>query len=159
MPDTPTPQRVYPAENGQALIICPQCMKHTTVNATKYMDGHKTQKVGCGCGHKFPVIFDTRNFYRKDMELPGHYTKLSTDDPELMTIEDLSFTGIKFRTRFSHTVQVDDVLTVEFFLDNKQHSHIVKTIRVQHVRGREIGAEFRERQAYSTELTFYLNPS
>jgi hypothetical protein len=159
MPEMLTPQRVYPAENGKALITCPQCMKRTTVNATNYLDGHKILKVGCGCGHKFRVIFDTRHFYRKEMVLRGHYKKLPTDDAELITIEDLSFTGIKFRTRFSHTIQIDDVLTVEFFLDNKQHSHIIKTIRVKHVQGKEVGAEFRERQAYSTELTFYLNPS
>lgn len=159
MPEMLTPQRVYPAENGQALITCPHCMKRTTVNATHYMDSHKILKVGCKCGQMFPVVFDTRQFYRKKMALRGHYKKLATDDPELITIEDLSFTGIKFRTRFSHTIQIDDVLTVEFFLDNKQHSHIIKTIRVMHVRGKEIGAEFRERQAYSTELTYYLNPS
>ncbi len=159
MPTKPTPQRVYPAENGQAVIICPQCMKHSTIDASAYMYSHKSLKVGCRCGHKFPVVFDTRKFYRKELHLPGQYTKSPSDDPELLTIEDLSYTGVKFRTSFSHKIQVDDVLIIDFILDNKQRSRLVKTIRVKHVQGQVIGAEFRDRQAYSTELTYYLNPS
>ncbi len=159
MPTKPTPQRIYPTENGQAVIICPQCMKHTTIDASPYMNSHKILKAGCRCGHKFPVVFNSRNFYRKELHLAGQYTKLPSDDPELLTIDDLSYSGVKFRTRVSHKIQVDDVLAIEFILDNRQSSRIVKTIRVKHVQGRMIGAEFRERQAYSTELTCYLNPS
>jgi hypothetical protein len=159
MPTKPTPQRVYPAENGQAVIVCPQCMKHTPIDASPYLYSHKSLKVGCQCGHKFPVVFDTRKFYRKELCLPGQYTKLPTDDPELLTIEDLSYTGVKFRTRFSHKIEIDDVLSIDFILDNLQCSRIVKTVRVMYVMGRVIGGEFRDRQAYSTELTYYLNPS
>ena len=159
VPIKPTPQCIYPTENGQAVIICPQCMKHTTIDASPYMNSHKILKVGCRCGHKFPVVFNSRNFYRKEVHLAGQYTKLPSDDPELLTIDDLSYSGVKFRTRFSHQIQVDDVLTIEFILDNHKSSRIVKTIRVKQVQGRVIGAEFREHQAYSTELTYYLNPS
>ena len=159
LPTKPTPQRVFPDERGQALIVCPQCMRHTPIDANPYLGSHKSLKVECGCGHKFPVVFDTRNFYRKVLCLPGQYTKLPTDDPELVTIEDLSYTGVKFRTRFSHKIEVDDVLTIDFILDNRQRSRIVKTVRVMYVLGRVIGGEFRDRQAYSTELTYYLNPS
>lgn len=158
-PATPTPQRVYPNENGQAVIVCPRCMTHTPIDANPYMYSHKSLKVGCRCGHKFSVVFDTRKFYRKKLRLAGQYTKLHTDDPELITIEDLSFTGVRFRTRLSHKVEIDDVLTLDFILDNEQRSRIVKTVRVMYVMGGVIGAEFRERQAYSTELTYYLNPS
>ena len=158
-PTTPTPQRVYPSENGQAVLVCPRCMKHTTIDASPYMYSHKSLKVGCQCGHKFSVVFDTRKFYRKKLRLAGQYTKLPTGDPELITIEDLSFTGVKFRTRISHNIEVDDVLTIDFILDNRQRSRIVKAVRVMYVLGGVIGAEFRERQAYSTELTYYLNAS
>ena len=59
----------------------------------------------------------------------------------------------------SHKIEVNDVLTIEFRLDNRRRTRIVKTVRVMHVMGGTIGAEFRERQAYSTELTYYLNAS
>ena len=159
MPTKPTPQRVHPAENGQAVIICPQCMKRFTIDASAYMFSRKSLNVGCRCGHQFPVVFDTRNFYRKELHLPGRYTKSDTDDLEMIIIEDLSFTGIRFKTRFSRDIQVDDVLRLDFALDNSQGSRIVKTVRVKYVQGRVVGAEFRDRQAYSTELTYYLNPS
>lgn len=158
MPTKPTAQRVYPDEHGQSVIICPQCMSHTPIDAKPYMDSHKALKVGCRCGHKFPVVFDARRFYRKALHLPGQYTKLPTDDPELVTIEDLSYTGARFRTRASHKIEVDEVLTIDFELDNWQRSHIVKTVRVMYVLGRVIGADFCDRQAHSTELIYYLNP-
>jgi hypothetical protein len=159
MPAQATPQRVYPNENGQAVIVCPQCMGRFTINAGTFMQRHKPLKAGCRCGHKFPVVFDTRKFYRKALRLPGQYTKLPADAPELITVEDLSYTGVKFRTRLSHKIEVDDVLTLDFILDNKQRSRIVKTVRVMWVMGPLIGAEFRDRQAYSSELTYYLNAS
>lgn len=156
---TLTPQRVYPDDNGQAVIVCPSCMKRRPIDARPHLDSHKALKVGCGCGHRFRIVFDTRNFYRKGLQLPGKYTKLPSDDLELLTVEDLSYTGVKFTTRFSHNIEVDDVLTIDFILDNRKRSRIVKTVRVMYVMGKVIGAEFRDRQAYSTELTYYLNPS
>ncbi len=159
MPTQPTPQRVHPTETGQAVIICPQCMKRFAIDASAYMDSRKSLKAGCRCGHKFPVVFDTRSFYRKELYLAGQYIKSLSDDPELLTIENLSYSGVKFRTRFAHTIQVDDELTIEFILDNRQSSRIVKTIQVKHMQGQVIGAEFRDRQAYSAELTYYLNAS
>ena len=156
---SPALQRVYPAEDGKAVIVCPHCKKHRSVNAEKYLNTHKSLKVQCGCGRIFAILFETREFYRKKMQLSGHYIKSPTDDPEMIIIEDLSFTGIRFKTRFSHNIEVDDVLRVDFVLDNPQGSRIVKTVRVKYVQGRVIGAEFRDRQAYNTELTSYLTPS
>ena len=158
MPPTLSPQRVYPAEDGKAVIICPHCEKHRSVNAEKYLAAHKPLKVQCGCGRIFTILFETRDFYRKETHLSGHYKKSDTDDPEIILIENLSFTGIRFKTRFSHDIQVDDVLKLDFILDNRQGSRIVKTVRVKSVQGRVIGAEFRDQQAYNTELTYYLSP-
>jgi len=153
------PQRVYAAENGQAVIVCARCTEHTPIDARPYLDSHKSLKVRCRCGNKFPIVFNTRNFYRKEVHLPGQYAKSFGDVPDLLTIEDMSYTGIKFKTGMSHKIEVDDVLTIEFRLDNRRRTRIVKTARVMHVMGGTIGAEFRERQAYSTELTYYLNAS
>ncbi len=151
-------QHVYPAEDGNAVIVCPHCKKHRSINAEKYLDTHKPLKVQCGCGCMFPVMFETREFYRKETHLSGYYTKSDTDDPEIILIEDLSFTGLKFTTRFSHDIEFDDVLKVVFVLDNRQASRIVKMVRVKYVHKRVIGAEFRDHQAYSAELTYYLSP-
>ena len=158
MPPTLSPQRVYPAADGQAGILCPHCLKRTTIDASKYVDVQRPLKVQCGCGHTFAVIFKARKFNRKDVHLPGRYTKSVADGPEMIILKDLSLTGLKFQTRLAHDIQVDDVLKVDFVLDNPQGSRIVKTVRVKYVQGRVIGAEFRDRQAYNTELTYYRSP-
>ena len=159
MSSKPTPQRVYPTENGKAVIVCARCTAHTPIDARPYLDSHKSLKVRCRCGHKFPIVFDIRNFHRKELHLPGQYTKSSGNVPDFLSIEDMSYTGVKFKTGMSHKIEVNDVLTIEFRLDNRRRTRIVKTVRVMHVVGGMIGADFRERQAYSTELTYYLNQS
>ena len=69
---SPALQRVYPAEDGKAVIVCPHCEKHRSVNAEKYLDTHKSLKVQCGCGGIFTILFETRDFYRKETHLSGY---------------------------------------------------------------------------------------
>ncbi len=159
MPLTLSPQPVYPAADGQAGILCPHCLKRTAIDARKYIDAHRPLKVQCGCGHTFSVLINTREFKRKEVHLTGCYTKSVTKGPEMIILKNISFSGLKFQTCLAHDIQVDDVLKVDFVLDNPQGSRVVKTVRVKYVQGQVIGAEFRDRQAYNTELTSYLNPS
>ncbi len=116
----------------------------------------------CRCGKRFPVIIDTRDFYRKHTQLTGSYTTFESVDAMgygRLTVEDLSFTGLKFRTRMPHTIRVGEVVKVKFALDTVHASEIQKSILVRHKQDRLIGAEFCDRQAYDFELTYYLNPS
>ena len=78
-----------------------------------------------------------------------------------MIVEDLSRTGLGFRTRYRHTIQVNDVLSITFTLDDKQKTDIRKSVRVRRVNDRFIGAEFVDHDAYTDInriLGFYLMP-
>ena len=114
-------------------------------------------RIRCRCQWIFTIQLETRSFYRKAPRLQGRYVKPQRGDFELLTVEDISFTGIHFRTRFSHDLQVEDILHVTFVLDNSARSELTKAVTVKHINGRQIGAEFCERQAFDTEPTYYLN--
>ncbi len=76
-----------------------------------------------------------------------------------MTVEDVSFSGVKFRTNSRHHIQEGGTLNITFVLDNQAQSKIVKTVEIRHVNDGVIGAEFCEEQAFDTELAYYLAPS
>ena len=78
-----------------------------------------------------------------------------------MTVEDISRTGLGFRTVCGHTILVNDVLSVTFTLDDKQKTDIRKSVRVRRSDDRFIGAEFVDHDTYTETnriLGFYLMP-
>ncbi len=158
----PTLYRLFPNPDGTTPITCSACRKYCRVDVSALLNTHRLLKVLCSCGKRFPVIIDTRDFYRKHTQLTGSYTTFESVDAMgygCLTVEDLSFTGLKFRTRMPHTIRVGEVVKVKFALDTVHASEIRKSILVRHKQDRLIGAEFCDRQAYDFELTYYLNPS
>jgi hypothetical protein len=73
-----------------------------------------------------------------------------------MVIQDLSFTGIGFRTRHSHNLQVGDLIELRFILDDQRKSEVCKKATVRRTRDKFVGAEFYDGKAYEKELGFYL---
>ena len=66
-----------------------------------------------------------------------------------MVVEDISRTGIGFRTVGGHAILVNDVLSVTFTLDDKQKTDIRKSVRVRRIDDRFIGAEFVDHDTYT----------
>jgi PilZ domain-containing protein len=78
-----------------------------------------------------------------------------------MTVEDLSRTGLRFRTKMSHTIRVADMLRVRFILDDAQRSEVHKSVIVKWVTPYLVGAEFGDFDAFNETnrtLGFYLMP-
>jgi len=78
-----------------------------------------------------------------------------------MTVEDLSRTGLRFRTKISHNIRVADMLRVRFVLDDAQRSEVHKSAMVKWVANYCVGAEFGDFDAFNETnrtLGFYLMP-
>jgi hypothetical protein len=80
-----------------------------------------------------------------------------------MMVENLSMSGIGFRTRVQHPVRVGDILHVRFVLDNRVRTEIAKDIVVKivirQVADAFLGAEFCDMTADYKDLAWYLHPS
>jgi hypothetical protein len=150
---------VYVNEDHEGTIICPNCEKNKRADFSKYGESREPLKVKCGCGCLFNIIIESRRYYRKKINIPGHYTVPGSDKAGSIVVEDLSFTGIRFRTRLIHNLQVGETVDLQFVLDNKKKSEIYKRAIVKRVQGRSIGAEFCDLKAFDKELGYYLMPT
>lgn len=148
-------QKIYTNGNSTVTVICPQCHKNKTIDVS----GHKkTDKIAvldcqCECGHSYEVMLERRKFYRKGTDLPGAYTykkinfpgtytRESDDDRGLMTVTDISRSGLKIRVNVIRDFSPGDRLNVEFNLDDRGRSLIKKAVIVRNILGKSIGVEF-----------------
>ena len=74
----------------------------------------------------------------------------------LMTVKDLSTSGLKIQVNTEHNCIVDDILQVEFYLDDNHRTLIRKKVVVRNVVGSKIGTEFAPTEAIDKALGFYL---
>jgi uncharacterized Fe-S cluster-containing radical SAM superfamily enzyme len=154
--------RLYANVENYASITCPQCQHVRVANVEPYIGVRKPLKIKCRCGLVFHAILETRRFYRKQVNLQGHYAKLNSRNTGPMIVENLSMSGLGFRLRVPHTIEVGDRVRVRFVLDNRLQTEIVTDITVRIVikqaTGTFIGGEFCNITASSKELAWYLHP-
>jgi hypothetical protein len=149
------PQKVYVGPSGGTRIKCPHCetARHIKVS-DKFL--HKVVGINCFCQHRFPVIFEKRSSYRKEVVLLGIYWN-SSNEKHYMTVTSLSNTGIGFETARKSQFKVGDVIRVRFMLDNSRRSRIDEMVEIKRVEGRKVGAQFSRLGEYEKKaIGFYL---
>jgi hypothetical protein len=114
-------RKIYVNDNEKGTLICEKCGKTRVINFSDFKNIGKPLKVKCSCGHIFFVSIEVRKFYRKSTHLSGEYIKISNDaakglEKGAMTVEDLSRTGLGFRTQIPHNIRVKDMIRVRFTL-------------------------------------------
>jgi PilZ domain len=157
---------IYANLSETVTLVCEQCRRRKALDAAVVKDLPQPLKVRCPCGATFGVNIIIRQFYRKKTRLLGTYVKHDPQTNKIleqgrMTVEDISRTGLGFRTVCGHTILVNDVLSVTFALDDKQKTDIRKSVRVRRSDDRFIGAEFVDHDTYTETnriLGFYLMP-
>jgi c-di-GMP-binding flagellar brake protein YcgR len=117
------------------------------VNVTEHPELEKKDKVivKCFCGHKFAVIIERRKQYRKATNFPGQYKHIVDGrviDQGLMTVIDLSRTGMKIKLNVKRELDIGTRLVLEFRLDDTHRSFIQKEVEVKKVFDQELGVEF-----------------
>ena len=157
---------IYANLSETVTLVCEQCRRSKALDAAVVKDLPQQLKVRGPCGATFGVNIIIRQFYRKKTRLLGTYVKHHPQTNKIleqgrMTVEDISRTGLGFRTVCGHTILVNDVLSVTFALDDKQKTDIRKSVRVRRSDDRSIGAEFVDHDTYTETnriLGFYLMP-
>jgi hypothetical protein len=154
-------EKVYITSKQMATFICPQCQKSKTVNVSQYggLDKIVRVHVKCPCGYAYTAILEKRKKYRKETNLPGSYEHFADGrkvDRGLMTVKDVSTTGMKLKMSTHHRCTVGDLIRVEFHLDDTHRTLITKKVIVRNIKGPEIGTEFAPTEAVDKALGFYL---
>lgn len=154
-------ETVHITSKNMATFTCPQCSRSKTVDVSKYISLDKTIKVNvkCPCGHGYTSILNKRKRYRKATNLPGsyrHYARGRQVGKGLLTIRDLSLTGMKLRVTTSQDFSIGDVLKIEFHLDDAQRTLIEKKVIIRNIVPPSVGTEFAPTETVDKALGFYL---
>jgi hypothetical protein len=141
-------------QQGQGVLVCDQCGKTKVAHLADVPHLGKPLKIKCRCGHSFVIRLETRTFYRKNTHLPGEYTQTSGERVNrraqgLMTVEDVSRTGLRLRLPRQHTLRVHDLIEVRFTLDNAQHFAVCTQARIVWVDGSCLGAAWLDSDVFN----------
>ncbi len=155
--------KVFVSRENSATIRCPSCGATKSFSVERFKGKSHSIKLRCGCERLFKVDLDFRRAYRKKTSLSGYYAVLIVDGDEKgrqlrMLVDNLSSTGMGMTTSGVHGLKVDDVLMVEFVLDDPKQTIINKKVVVRRVLDSRIGCEFQGPSPTDKELGFYLMP-
>jgi hypothetical protein len=150
--------KVFLGSNGKTTVKCPFCGTSHRTEVPK--DFHnKLLKGKCNCGESFPLLFDSRKYYRKAVWLPGEYWN-SVGEKDLMTVTTLSFSGAGFESgRMYPSVKTGETIRLNFLLKRNDRLWIRSSALVRRVNGNHVGVDFIGMDDYQQKcLGFYLMP-
>jgi transcription elongation factor Elf1 len=159
---------IHSGAKDRAFMHCPQCGTSKRISTSSYRVINQAAGIELTCptcGHKYKVLINYREFYRKKTNLRGIYTiataeigqRFDFDATSVVTVGNISRTGIGFKMKNTINVEIGDVLKVRFILDDKRKSIVEKKAIVKRIDKNFIGAEFARAIDYrDKELAFYL---
>ena len=139
-------------------VVWFQCDKSKDVRVAIASDSQRyAARILCTCGNTHRILLDSRHCSRKPVKLEGFYVD-QNDDTQFgkIVVEDLSFTGLKFYIISSGQITYDDLLYVEFILDDEEETFIREKVRVRYLCHDIIGAEFTDLSKINKKLVLYL---
>lgn len=149
--------KAFVHEDGRTSIVCPQCSKVKAVAVGQYRGRQHQLKVRCSCSHVFKVNLDFRQSYRKPTDLAAIYNLFPPAVGGGMSqVLNLSLSGICFEVKGVHGIKIGQKGRIDFTLNNRRATRLIRDFTVRTVRQRTIGCEFRQDQAFEKDLGFYL---
>lgn len=154
-------KKTYVTDDNRATFVCDVCEHARIADVSRYKNIGKalTVKCRCKCGHQFEVTLEKRGMLRKSVNFAGTYTHISSLGDKIeghMTVRNLSRKGLQLELNTNHDFQVGDVLDVDFRLDDVGRSPVLKSVVIRNVKGRKLGTEFSEAEAFDKMLGMYL---
>ena len=119
---------------------CPHCSRQKSIQVDSFKGSKSTIKIKCGCKNVFTVNLEFRKRVRKNTHLRGTYVNHSQKGARGdIVVKNVSVSGLEFSTYDVNPFEIEDELTVEFNLDDEQHSEITKDVIVRDVRQKSFG--------------------
>ncbi len=144
--------------SGRAAVRCPFCDKGHYIAVPKHLH-NKPVRAKCECGKSFPVVFDSREYHRKEVRLPGEYWN-AFGELDIMIVTSLSITGVGFQAgRSTPFVTIGETIQLKFLLDDGHETWVEAKAIVRRVDRNGIGVEFAGLDRHQQKcLGFYLMP-
>jgi hypothetical protein len=156
-----TIQKVFVGSRKEVVVVCPQCDRSVTVPVDRIRNMGKPVRARCACGIQFSVVFERRANYRKSTEFLGSFVREPEADPQIgeMVVANLSRSGLCMKVPESVRLEIGEVLSIDFRLDNQEQTLIRAQVVVKNIREGIAGAEFHSLGEHTRKLLgFYLMP-
>ena len=153
---------ILDSDEKKVAVTCPQCKMRKNIKASILDKSSDPPKARCSCGCQFRLIPDSDVDVKKVVKLSGLYTKLNMSASKeygLFDMQQLSLSGLTFKTLTYHSIQVGEFLGISFVLNNAEESEIKKTVVVKHVDKQQIQVDFCHQKPVETALIRYLRAS
>ena len=151
--------RFFVKPDNNVDMKCPYCRTVKTVPVAKIKDPKNVIEVKCVCRKVFKAVLEFRKMYRKETELKGRYINQSRDsDAGGIVIRNLSMIGLGFSIDGAHHIECDNILNIEFRLDDEQKTFVAREVVVKGVQGNFANVAFINIDKYDRYLDFYLMP-
>lgn len=153
-----TLSKVHVRANNSATLICPSCGAIKHIAAERFLHSRHTLSIRCRCQQVFTVLLDFRRHYRKQTSLPGTYEILSEGGVGggIIHINNISRGGVGFTVSGMHRIEKDQVLHLEFQLNDKKKTALKKRVQVKSVLQNAIGCQFMDADPMERALGFFL---
>ncbi len=142
-------QKVFVNKDQMASFTCPKCKKVKRMDVSKFCGNEKEVRLNfkCKCTHSFPVVLERRQYIRKPVCLLGNVVR--DRKKYAMKVEDLSRYGMRIRLLDKNVpVTVDEVLEIEFNLDDANKTLVNKEVIIQTVMPKNLGVKFKSTDHY-----------
>lgn len=153
----PSTERSFVRGDGNATIVCPNCSSVKIVPVSQYKERQHRLQVRCSCSHVFKINLDFRQCFRKSTKLKGiyglHPPAVGSGQVEILN---LSLSGLCFEVKGFHRIEVNQKGRIDFALDDRKQTRLVREFVVKSVTGKLIGCQFRKERQFEKELGFYL---
>jgi hypothetical protein len=146
-------KKVYLNKNKEGHFNCGQCGKAHKLSA-KDSESHIAKGVDCSCTSVTDVYLEQRQHFRKDVEFIGTFEKIHPDSSEMgkIIVEDISHTGMRFKTVTRNHLKRDDFIQIKFALKDNHNSIISENGVVRFVNGLYVGIEFQHLSEHAKKL-------
>lgn len=143
-------EKIFIGNSTTATFVCPECERSRTSDVSKLLTAKAQLKIKCTCkcGHVFSVVIERRKYYRKTLDLSGVAFSSETGRKFIMMVKDISRSGCRININSSFPFTVDDIIQVEFNLDDKDRAFISKKALIKSINGPSLGLEFNELEKY-----------
>jgi hypothetical protein len=147
---------VYAGAANHVTITCPKCGLEKNKDVTDFKDTPKRLKAKCKCGEVFRIFLEFREHYRKIVRLSGDYFVQEKDEKGEVLIKNISITGINFESLKPHNISEDDIVELEFTLDNRNKTELNTLVKIIRVRDLNVCGQFIDESSMKQDLALYL---
>lgn len=151
----PTVNEFHISSDDELVIVCPACGYTKVVKTDEIPIAHKRFTAKCKCTHRFVCSINSRRSYRKKVHFNGQCHKPGSTEAFDICVHDLSMGGLRFSCDVENLPAVDEILVINFRLDDCHQTPLSKRIRVVCVRKDGVGAEFIDK-SLNPALGFYF---